>query len=194
MQQIHIQTLESLRRAKTEFHNKLCQNSKNSDPLQLQKLRSENVFALTEFLFLLQNFALTSDAQRLETYIKAHNQQLQDLINTPEQRVLMGLEVPRLKRGLFSAVQIHKAKANLSLPTPGLDQADMQRLTIMLFSPETGRRVLESLEAGGFITRTETPYQSKIIQSNGIAEGYFAQYLDDVRAQIAPTGSPQGDT
>ncbi|MEB8387724.1 hypothetical protein OO012_10825 [Rhodobacteraceae bacterium KMM 6894] len=179
-----IRTVESLRRAKTDFHNNLCRACDGSDPQLLQKLRSENVFVLTEFLFLLRAFDLTAHPDRLEAYILAHNTQLADLIATPEKRRLMGLEVPRLQRGVFSAIQIDKAKANLLSNTPGLDQADVQRLTIMLFSPETGRRVIEALEAAGFISRVKTPYQSKIVQSHGQAEDFFAQYLAQIRAEV----------
>ncbi len=183
-QTTHIRILESLRRAKTEFHNKLCLASCNPDPTLLQKLRSENVFVLSEFFFLLRSFDLIARPDRLETYILTHNRQLTDLIDTPERRKLMGLEVPRLKRGIFSAIQIHKAKANLVSATPGLDQADIQRLTILLFSPETGRRVIEAMEAAGFVQRIETPYYSKIVQSSGRAEDFFAQYLDEVQTNL----------
>lgn len=179
-----IRTVESLRRAKTEFHNNLCRASARDDPSLLQKLRSENVFVLSEFLFLLRAFDLATRPDRLEAYILAHNMQLRDLIETPEKRRLMGLEVPRLTRGLFSALQIDKAKANLASPTPGLDQADVQRLTIMLYSPETGRRVIEAMEAAGFLSRTLTPYQSKIIRSHGLAEECFTRYLAQIRADI----------
>ncbi len=181
-----ITTLESLRRAKTDFHNKLCHAAPQSDPALLQKLRSENVFVLSEFFFLLRAFDLIAAPDRLEKYILSHNDQLQDLIVTPERRRLMGLEVPRLKRGLFSTIQIHKAKANLMSTTPGLDQADIQRLTIMLFSPETGRRVIEAMEVAGFLTRIATPYYSKIVQSHGLAEECFAAYLAQVRADVPP--------
>ncbi|MFU1479027.1 hypothetical protein ACM25N_15475 [Roseovarius sp. C7] len=188
-----IHTLESLRRAKTEFHNKLCQNSADTDPLLLKALRSENTFVLSEFLFLLEAFDLLSDPAKLETYIDAHNQQLQALIDDREERRLLGLEVPRLNRGLFSAIQLHKAKANLLSATPGLDQADIQRLTILLFSPETGRRVIEALEQAGFITRMETPYFSKIIRSKGVVERYFSEYLDQIRSNVgATTPNPTG--
>ena len=180
----NINTLQSLRRAKTEFHNNLCESSIDPDPLLLQKLRSENVFVVSEFLFLLRAFDLVAAPEKLETYIEAHNAQLAALIETPEQRRLMGLEVPRLKRGVFSPIQMHKAKANLLSSTPGFDQADIQRLTILLFSPETGRRVIEALEQAGFIARIETPYYSKIIQSAGFVEDAFAAYLDAVRATV----------
>lgn len=184
----HIRTLESLRRARTEFHNKLCQGSADADPLVLQKLRSENVFVLTEFFFLLRSFDLIAQPDKLQTYIEAHNRQLHDLIATPDRRRLMGLEVPRLNRGIFTPIQIEKAKANLLSATPGLDQADIQRLTITLFSPETGRRVIETMETAGFLRRIATPYHSKIVQSLGAAEDFFAEYLDDVRNQLS-----QGD-
>lgn len=184
----HIRTLETLRRAKTEFHNKLCQASNSSDPSLLQKLRNENVFVLSEFFFLLRSFNLITRADKLEAYIRKHNEQLQNLIDAPEERRLMGLEVPRLNRGIFSQIQIEKAKANLLSTTPGLDQADIQRLTITLFSPETGRRVIEALESAGFVCRTTTPYHSKIVQSFGTAEGIFAEYLDQVRHDIADEG------
>lgn len=185
---VHIRTLETLRRAKTEFHNKLCRSSKDPDPSLLQKLRSENVFVLTEFCFLLRSFALTSHPDRLESYITRHNQQLEELIGDPARRRLMGLEVPRLHRGIFSSIQIQKARANLLSATPGLDQADIQRLTILLFSPETGRRVIEALEAAGFVRRIATPYHSKIVQSLGTAEDFFAEYLDEVRNTLSQVG------
>ena len=189
-----ISTLESLRRAKTEFHNKLCLASTDSDPLLLQKLRSENVFVLSEFFFLLRAFDLIAAPDRLEAYILKHNEQLNALIENAEQRKLMGLEVPRLKRGLFSMIQIHKAKANLLSATPGLDQADIQRLTIMLFSPETGRRVIESMEAASFLTRIATPYYSKIVQSHGRAEDFFAAYLAQVRSDVPRDAAPKTET
>lgn len=180
----HIRTLESLRRAKTEFHNKLCASSADPDPLLLQKLRSENVFVMTEFFFLLRGFDLIAQPGKLESYIRSHNAQIADLMADPARRRLMGLEVPRLQRGIFSTIQIQKAKANLLSDTPGLDQADIQRLTILLFSPETGRRVIEAMDTAGFVRRIVTPYQSKIVQSLGTAEGFFAEYLDQVRAEL----------
>ena len=189
--QTDICTLESLRRAKTDFHNKLCRASIDSDPLLLQKLRSENVFVLSEFFFLLSAFDLIAHPNKLEAYILSHNRQLNDLIASDERRKLMGLEVPRLKRGVFSMIQVHKAKANLLSATPGLDQADIQRLTIMLFSPETGRRVIECLEAAGFLTRVATPYYSKIVQSHGTIEKFFAEYLAQVRNDVPQGGTPK---
>ncbi|MEM7216212.1 MAG: hypothetical protein AAF423_11775 [Pseudomonadota bacterium] len=154
--------------------------SESQEILLLKALRSDNVFSMAEFLFLLRNFEMDKEQERLGSYLEAHNVQMKELIDNSEKRLLLGLDIQRLKRGTFSPTQIMKAKANLTLPRPGLDQADIQRLTVLLFSPETGRRVLGQLESAGFITRESTPYQNKIIQSNGTVEREFARYLEEL--------------
>lgn len=182
---IPLQTFQILRKARTEFHNRLCKASDDPSLQTLQKLRHENTFVFTEFYFLLHSFDLINSPDRLETYIRNHNTQIIDLIENPDRRTLMGLEVPRLKRGLFKDEQIEKAVANIEGKTPGLDQADMQRLMIMLFSPETARRVLTTLEIAGFMQRVETPYRSKIVLSKGVIEKMFSKYLSEVHTAIS---------
>ncbi|WP_136657362.1 hypothetical protein [Nitratireductor sp. XY-223] len=181
---VNIETLKVLRQARTAFHDQLCRLSKESDPRFLRHLRHDNVFVFVEFFFLLNSFELTQSPEKFESYVRNHNEQISKLVENRDQRGLMGLEVPRLKRGLFSDDQIEKAKANLMTSTPGLDQADMQRLMITLFSHETARQVLENLETAGFMTRIATPYKSKIIQSSGIAEDAYLDYLEYVRSQM----------
>lgn len=179
---IHIFTI--LRRAKTLFHNKLCQFSKIQDPIFLQKLRSENVFVVAEFFFLLKEFAVIEESDKLSAYIRNHNMELQRLMDTPEECHLLGLGVQRLQRGMFSDLQIEKACGNLALPDGGLDQADIQKLMILLFSAETTRRLLENLEQAGLLERVTTPYQSKIVHSHGHLETFFVEYLEEVKREL----------
>lgn len=180
----HMRIVEALRRARIGFHNALCRRSARDDPAMLRALRSDNMFVLAEFLFLLDTFDLCADPDALEAYIQRHNAQIAALLEDPQERAVLGLEPPRLRRGLFTEAQITKARANLSLDPAGLDQVDVQRLTIMLFSPETMRRLLAGLEDAGFLDRLPTPYGSRVIRSHGVIEEVFRTYLDEVRTKL----------
>ena len=173
-------TLLTLRTARKRFHDNLCLETAKTGTLHQKMLRGDGVFAMSEFLYLLSNLDLLSHPRRLATYLHSHTAKIDELIADPERRRILGLDVPRLKRGRFTDLQVAKTLANLAAHPPGLDQSDIQRLSILLFSPETCRKVLENLEEAGLVDRVATSYQSKIVVSKGIIEAHFETYLKEI--------------
>jgi hypothetical protein len=167
-----IEVLELLQTAKKRFHDGLCQKAIENGAETVAELREDNVFVLIEYMFMFASLEVGRNVDSLEAYIAGHNRYISELLNDRAPQ--------RIERGFFSAEQIQKARANLMLPTPGVDQADLQRLTVLLFSPETTRQTIEVLEKAGFVTRITTPFRSKIVHSLGIAEQLFKGYLDEI--------------
>jgi hypothetical protein len=176
-----IETLELLQTAKKRFHDRLCQQSIDQSPDCIADLRGDNVFVLCEYLFMFASLQIGSDAESLEAYIHQHNRYLAELLSDPDARRILAVSPQRLERGHFTAEHIQKARANLLLqPVPGVDQADLQRFTVLLFSPETARQTVEALERAGYLERITTPFRSKIIHSMGVVEDHFRTYLEEI--------------
>ena len=175
-----IEVLELLQTAKKRFHDGLCQKAIENGAETVAELREDNVFVLVEYMFMFASLEVGRNVDSLEAYIAGHNRYISELLNDRAAQRTLGLSPQRIERGFFSAEQIQKARANLMLPTPGVDQADLQRLTVLLFSPETTRQTIEVLEKAGFVTRITTPFRSKIVHSLGIAEQLFKGYLDEI--------------
>lgn len=175
-----IEVLEILQTAKKRFHDRLCQVAIENGAESVAELREDNVFVLIEYMFMFSSLQVGRNVDSLEAYIGGHNKYIGELLKDRAAQRTLGLSPQRIERGYFSAEQIQKARANLLLPTPGLDQADLQRLTVLLFSPETTRQTIEVLEKAGFVERITTPFRSKIVHSFGVAETLFKDYLDEI--------------
>jgi hypothetical protein len=180
-----IEVLEVLQTAKKRFHDRLCQVAIENGAEGVAELREDNVFVLIEYMFMFSSLQVGRNVDSLEAYIAGHNQYIAELLKDRAAQRTLGLSPQRIERGYFSAEQIQKARANLLLPTPGLDQADLQRLTVLLFSPETTRQTIEVLEKAGFVERITTPFRSKIVHSHGVAEMLFKDYLDEIAGGLA---------
>ena len=176
-----IETLELLQTAKKRFHDRLCQQSIDQSPECISDLRSDNVFVLSEYLFMFANLQIGGHVDSLEAYIHEHNLYIAELLGDAEGRRTLGVSPQRIERGHFTAEHIQKARANLLMqPVSGVDQADLQRFTILLFSPETARQTVEVLERAGYLERITTPFRSKIIHSMGVVEDLFRTYLEEI--------------
>ncbi|HQZ11547.1 MAG TPA: hypothetical protein PK286_01560 [Devosia sp.] len=180
-----IEVLEILQTAKKRFHDGLSQLAIENGAESVSELREDNVFVLVEYMFMFASLEVGRDGNSLESYIGGHNRYIAELLEDRAAQRTLGLSPQRIERGYFTAEQIQKARANLLLPTPGVDQADLQRLTVLLFSPETTRQTIEVLEKAGFLERITTPFRSKIIHSFGVAERLFGAYLDEIAGGLS---------
>lgn len=180
-----IEILEILQTAKKRLQDRLCEAALEHGAESIAELREDNVFSLIEYMFMFSSLQVGRDVDSLEGYIAQHNKYIEVLLKDRAQQRTLGLSPQRIERGFFTPEQIQKARANLMLPTPGLDQADLQRLTVLLFSPETTRQTVEVLEAAGFVERITTPFRSKIVHSSGVAEAMFKDYLDEIAGGLA---------
>jgi len=176
-----IETLELLQTAKKRFHDRLCQQSIDQTAECIADLRGDNVFVLCEYLFMFASLQIGDDADSLEAYIHQHNRYIAELLADPDARRILAVSPQRVERGHFTAEHIQKARANLLMkPVSGVDQADLQRFTVLLFSPETARQTVEVLERAGYLERITTPFRSKIIHSMGVVEDLFRGYLQEI--------------
>ncbi|MES0885318.1 hypothetical protein [Roseibium sp. SCP14] len=184
MTNANLTTLEILRKAKTGLFNNLCDASTLSESVDLMKLRADPVFYLCEFLYMISQFDFKNE-DFFKTYIENHNAYIQALIEDREKHTSrLGLNRQRLESGLFSPRSMEKSLANFRMSRGAIDQSDLSRFMIAILSPETTRRTVEILSLGGLISRDRSPFGSVLIQSSGVIEATFGQYLSECRTGI----------
>jgi hypothetical protein len=144
-------------------------------------LRSNEVFQVAEFFYLVQKFGL-SDRRKIRLYLLRHNQDLKELIADKEKRELLGLSRSRLEDGLFSEQGIEKVVQQISDGHLRLDQSDLGRLLVTLISPETTRKAVVALAKGGLLTRVRIG--QVLVVSNGVLESYFEKHLSAIVSDL----------
>jgi hypothetical protein len=176
--------LESLRRSKMEFFDRLCDESRSKDEKVLSVLRLEPTYQFAEFLYLMKAQQIDSESE-LHRLAEIHNQYIVDLMQDEAKVMRLGLSKDRILDAVFTADTLPRLLQNWRERPGAIDQSNLARLLFSIMSTETCRKIVVACERAGFLAREKTPYGTILVCSNGVLERIFGAGLRDLRLRIA---------
>ena len=175
--------LESLRWARKDFLDRICEESVSRDADVLSTLRLEATYQVAEFLYLLRARGVESEEQ-IRMLAELHNQYVVDLTKDPAKAARLGLSRDRLLDAIFTADTLPRLVHHWAERPGTLDQSNLARFLAALMSTETCRKVLVACGEAGFLVRDRSPHGTILVRSVGTLERLFAQSLRDLRRRI----------
>ncbi|WP_041633814.1 hypothetical protein [Magnetospirillum gryphiswaldense] len=177
--------LDAMRTARAVFFDEIVSHAqryaakgggsgRGADGVAVAILRSENAYQIAEFYFLAEEFGLGSP-HMIGDYIDRHNEDMRQLLLSPERLAHYGVRKERIEDAIFSEEEKAKVVENSQGGRLRLDQSDVARCLATMISPETCRKTLVAMGNGGLLERRSAV--SVIITSTGILEGYFRCHL-----------------
>ena len=174
--------LESLRWARKEFLERICEASVSRAEEVLTILRVEATYQIAEFLYLLHARNIKSEEQ-IGMLAELHNGYIVELTKDPNKIVRLGLGRARLLESMFTADTLPRLLRDWSENPGVIDQSNLARFLAVLMSPETCRKVILACAEAGFVARKKSAHDTMLVQSNGILEGIFGSCLRNLRRQ-----------
>ena len=172
--------LESLRWARKEFLDRICEASESRDDDVLTTLRLEATYQLAEFLYLLRANRIDGEDQ-IRMLAEMHNQYLVELTEDRGKLNRLGLNRDRLLDAIFTADTLPRLLQHWREKSGTLDQSNLARFLAGLMSTETCRKVVVACGQAGYLVREKSPYGTMFVRSTGALERIFAQCLRDLR-------------
>jgi hypothetical protein len=176
--------LESMRRARMNFEERICEASVTQDEQILEGLRLESMFEFAEFYFALRVLDLT-DPDDISLLAKAHNQRIIELEKNAAELRRRGLTKDRLLKGMFTADTLPRLESCWREAPGAFDQSNLARFLAPQMSPETTRKLVVACTAAGFLSRRETGFGTMLVVSTGIMEDVFGQCMREMRGEIS---------
>jgi hypothetical protein len=175
--------LESLRWARKEFLDRICEESVSRDADVLATLRLEATYQVAEFLYLLRARGVESEEQ-IRMLAELHNQYIVDLTKDPAKAGRLGLSRDRLLDAIFTVDTLPRLVHHWAELPGTLDQSNLARFLAALMSAETCRKVIVACGEAGFLARDRSAYGTILVRSVGTLERLFARTLRDLRQRI----------
>jgi hypothetical protein len=175
--------LESLRWARKEFQERICEKSASRDPDVLATLRLEATYQMAEFLYLLRARGIASEEQ-IRMLAELHNACVVDLTKDPAKAARLGLSRDRLLDAMFTADTLPRLTQHWAERPGTIDQSNLARFLAALMSAETCRKVIVACSEAGFLARDRSAHGTILVRSLGIVERLFAQALRDLRQRV----------
>jgi hypothetical protein len=175
--------LESLRWARKEFLDRICEESVSRDADVLATLRLDATYQVAEFLYLLRARGVESEEQ-IRMLAELHNQYIVDLTKDPAKAGRLGLTRDRLLDAIFTVDTLPRLVHHWTERPGTLDQSNLARFLAALMSAETCRKVIVACGEAGFLVRDRSAHGTILVRSVGTLERLFAQTLRDLRRRI----------
>ena len=175
--------LETLRVARKDFSDQVCERCAVQDEKVLATLRQEATYQLAEFLYLIRARRIVS-VDQVQMLCDLHNQYIVDLTKDPSKSARLGLGTDRLLQAIFTADTLPRLLHHWAESPGTFDQSNLARFLAVLMSTETCRKVVVACSTAGFITRSKSPYGAMLLRSNGTLELLFGACLRDLRRRI----------
>jgi hypothetical protein len=175
--------LESLRWARKEFLDRICEASVSRDPDVQATLRLEATYQVAEFLYLLRARRVETEEQ-IRMLADLHNQYVVDLTKDPAKAARLGLSRDRLLDAIFTADTLPRLVHHWAERPGTFDQSSLARFLAALMSAETCRKVIVACGEAGFLDRDRSAQGAILVRSVGTLERLFAQSLRDLRRRI----------
>ena len=171
-----IALLQAYREARAWFNEQVIDTSLDKSDAALEILRTDFLYQIAEFYFLLSGFGIKS-LEDFEGLIERHNSYLTSLLKDPNKMSRIGLNQQRVLKAIFDG-ETKPRVLKIWKDDPGtIDQSSLSRLLVGVMSDETARKVLVACEKAGFVTRTNSVFRLSLVKSNGILEGIYGQSL-----------------
>ena len=179
--------LESLRRARKEFLDRIGEESVSREADILATLRLEATYQVAEFLYLLRARSVET-AEQIRMLAELHNQYVVDLTKDPAKAARLGLSRDRLLEAIFTADTMPRLVHQWAERPGTLDQSNLARFLAALMSTETCRKVIVACGEAGFLVRDRSAHGTILVRSAGTLERLFAETLRDLRRRIETAG------
>jgi hypothetical protein len=178
-----LEALVSMRRARMNFEERICEASATQDEAILEGLRLDSMFDFAEFYFALRVLDFT-ESEDIAPLANAHNQRIIDLEKNNSEMRHRKLTKDRLLKGMFTADTLPRLESCWREAPGALDQSNLARFLAPQMSPETTRKLVVACTAAGFLTRRETGFGTMVVVSTGIMEDVFGQCMHEMRDEI----------
>ena len=175
--------LESMRRARMNFEERICGASATQDDAILEGLRLESMFEFAEFYFALRVLDFT-EPEDIALLAKAHNQRIIDLEKNNAEMRRRRLTKDRVLKGMFTADTLPRLESCWREAPGAFDQSNLARFLAPQMSPETTRKLVVACTAAGFLTRRETGFGTMVVVSTGVMEDVFGECMREMREEI----------
>lgn len=176
--------LESMRRARLNFEERICEASVTQDEVILEGLRLESMFEFAEFYFAIRVLDFT-DPGDVALLAKAHNQRIIELEKDHAEMRRRHLTKDRLLKGMFTADTLPRLESCWREAPGALDQSNLARFLAPQMSAETTRKLIVACTAAGFLNRRESAYSTLVVVSTGVMEDVFGQCMREMRDEIS---------
>ena len=180
--------LQAYRDSRIWFNEQIVNASidKSNDVLDI--LRSDFLYQIAEFYYLLAGFSIKSLTD-FDNLIERHNAYLTVLVRNPQKMVRLGVTEQRVLKAIFDG-ETRPRVLKVWEEDPGtIDQSSLARLLVSVMSDETVRKVLVACEKAGFVTRTNSVFRLILIKSNGVIERIYGESLRRTRLRIQESQS-----
>jgi hypothetical protein len=175
--------LESLRWARKEFLDRVCEESASRNDDVLATLRLEATYQVAEFLYLVRARGIETEEQ-IGMLAELHNAYVVDLSKDAAKAARLGLSRDRLLDAIFTADTLPRLRHHWAEQPGTLDQSNLARFLAALMSTETCRKVIVACGEAGFLVRTRSAYGTILVRSTGALEQIFGRSLRDLRRRI----------
>jgi hypothetical protein len=176
--------LESMRRARMNFEERICEASTTQDEAILEGLRLDSMFEFAEFYFIIRAMDFT-EAEDIALLAGAHNQRIIELEKNHTEMRRRRLTKDRVLKGMFTADTLPRLESCWREAPGALDQSNLARFLAPQMSPETTRKLVVACTAAGFLTRRETGFGTMVVVSTGVMEDVFGRCMHEMRDEIS---------
>ncbi len=176
-----IHLFEEMFSAKARFFDQIVENRAMDSSIEARDLRQENVYAIAEFFYLLKVFGIDS-APKLKRFAEPHNGNIEELLENRDQREKLGIQPQRLHDARFETPEkLERLVVNCGNRTIRLSQSDLARFLVEYMSSESCRKTVKILSGAGYFTSVKSPFGAILIQSTGMLEKIYGDYLRSFR-------------
>ena len=149
-----------------------------------QRLKSDSVFQIAEFFFLLQCHGIKT-AKQIRKFARLHNEYLEKALNSSEKLEKLERTRSQVDGAFFSEVGIDKLAENFRRQPPSFDQSDLCRFLVTQQSFENCRRSLKVLRDARLLDEKRTAYRSIILHSRGgILERIYRSHIASLCSRL----------
>lgn len=182
-----IDTVKAMRAARQAFSDGIVGAARSHAPDLPRRLRSDSVFQIAEFFFLLQCHGIAT-VEQIKAFARLHNEYLRDAMNAPDKLERLDRTRAQLDGAFFSDIGIEKLGENFQRNPPSFDQSDLCRFLVTQQSFENCRRSLKVLRVAGLLEARRIAYGSLVLHSRGRLEQVYRSHIGTLRAML-PRGN-----
>jgi hypothetical protein len=179
-----ILVLQAFRQGRSNFNSRIVEASTDQSRTVLSLLRTDAMYQLAEFFFLLKGFGISSEDE-LCGLLDRHNRYVSQLLTEPDKMQRMGLTRARLLAAIFDGETKPRVLRSWADEPGTLDQSSIGRLLVAVMSEETARKTLVACGSAGFLDRRNSVFRLVLVKSTGVMEAVYGACLRMIRVQIS---------
>ena len=178
-----IEAVKAMRAARQAFSDGIVAAARSHERVLLRRLKSDSVFQIAEFFFLLACHGIAT-VEQIKAFARLHNEYLRNAMHTPEKLARLERTKTQIDGAFFSDIGIEKLAENFQRKPPSFDQSDLCRFLVTQQSVENCRRSLKVLRESGLLDEERIAYGSLILHSPGLLEQVYRNHIGTLRAML----------